>query len=101
MKTLTLINNEWKERVNPAITEQERSILMDTTITKEERIQVAGSIHSRSFVTPLEKDVQQAQIIYEGHKLEGARLISVDIELPSGTGIMNYQVNEEQKQIRF
>jgi hypothetical protein len=47
------------------------------------------------------EDAAAAQALYDQHKIEGADLISADILLPEGTGIINCRLNGEHKQIRF
>ena len=102
MKILTLINNEWKERRTPALTEQERELIKDTSVIKrEERKALAARISEESLITVTAEEASQAQAIYDQHKIEGATLITVNITLPSGTGIINYRFENEHKQIRF
>jgi hypothetical protein len=52
-------------------------------------------------VTASTEDSATAQTIYDQHKLENASLIGVDINLPSGKGIINCRLNGDHKQIRF
>ena len=47
------------------------------------------------------EDAAAAQALYDQHKIEGADLISADILLPEGTGIINCRLNGEHQQIRF
>jgi hypothetical protein len=47
------------------------------------------------------EDAAAAQALYDQRKIEGADLISADILLPEGTGIINCRLNGEHKQIRF
>lgn len=102
MKNLTLINNEWKQRVNPNIAPEERAILENRNESNIEEVQsLTESIKERSFTSVSLEDATTAENIYNQHKLEGANLISVDITLPQGTGIINCRVGGEHKQIRF
>jgi hypothetical protein len=101
MTNLTLINNDWKQRVNPNITEEEKALIKNREAPIEERKAVMDAIRERMFATPSSEDVASAQAIYDDNKIEGCQLISVDVTLPSGSGIINYRVNGEHKQIRF
>jgi hypothetical protein len=101
MKTLTLIDGEWKERVNSEITEQERNVLKNKDITHEKRKQMIDDMRFRHHTHVSQKEARQAQIIYNNNKLEGAELIEADITLPDGCGIINCRLNGEHKQIRF
>lgn len=71
MKTVFLLNNEWKERVN--------SSLLDVS----------------------SEDAEKAQTLYDRYKIDGAELISIEINLSIESGIINCRVNNEHKQIRF
>ena len=51
--------------------------------------------------TASEQDAAQAQALYEQHRIEGADLIAVNINLTLNTGIINCRINGEHKQIRF
>jgi hypothetical protein len=51
--------------------------------------------------TASEQDAAQAQALYEQHRIEGADLIDVNINLPLNTGIINCRIDGEHKQIRF
>jgi hypothetical protein len=101
MKNLTLINNEWKERVNPNITTQEQAIINNPNISIEDRKITMEAIQARTFVNSNANDQAQAQTIYDANKITEAELISVDVSLPSGCGIINCRVGNEHKQIRF
>lgn len=102
MKNLSLINNIWIERINPNITDIERAILEDTTGTStESKLVLINNIKARSVKVSEPEDAAIAQSIYDQQKIENTQLISVDISLPSGHGIINYKVNNEHKQIRF
>jgi hypothetical protein len=101
MKNLTLINNEWKQRVNPNITEAEKAVIENREAPAEERKAVLDAVKERMFETPSSEDVASAQAIYDANKIEGSQLISVDVILPAGSGIINCRVNGEHKQIRF
>jgi hypothetical protein len=101
MKNLTLINNEWKERVNPNTTVEEKIIIENREDKSENRKSVIDAIRSRSFIEVSQEESTKAQNIYDANKIENAELISVDISLPDGYGIINCRVNGEHKQIRF
>lgn len=102
MKNLTLINNEWKQRVNPNITAEERAILENKSEdSAETRRTLMESIKDRSLVDVSAEEATTAQSIYDQNKIEDSDLISVDVTLPQGTGIINCRVNGEHKQIRF
>lgn len=70
MKTLTRINDKWKEC-------------------------------GKSIIAATPEDAAAAQAVYDQHCVEGANLISADITLPEGIGIINCRLNGEHKQIRF
>lgn len=102
MTTLTLINGNWQERKANTLTEAERALLNDTSQeSQEERNTLAERIRQQSFIPATLEEAAQAQSIYDNHRIEEAQLISVDISLPSGTGIINCRLNGEHKQIRF
>jgi DNA-binding response OmpR family regulator len=102
MKNLTLINNEWKQRVAVELTEEERELLETFSDDRhEERTALAERIHSESLIAADTEDAAAAQALYDQHKIEGADLIAADITLPEGTGIINCRLNGEHKQIRF
>lgn len=102
MKNLSLINNVWIERINPNITTEERVILENITLSPN-NIQIAlmENIKTRSSKLADSEDANSAQTIYDQHKLAHSNLISADITLPNGHGIINCRVNNEHKQIRF
>jgi hypothetical protein len=101
MKIVTLKNNEWKEIVDPLVTEEEKTILENTEISQEEREQIIASINSRAYQNISLEETQQAQLIYENNMLEGYNLIDVNIALPDGYGLINCRKNDDHKQIRF
>ena len=102
MKNLSLINDQWTERKNPNITTEERNVLEDKSETnKEARKTLMESIRSRSLVAASTEDAAIAQEIYDQHKITDSVLISVDVTLPDGHGIINCRVNGEHKQMRF
>jgi hypothetical protein len=102
MKNLTLVNNEWKQRIVVELSVQEQALLFDLDESKREEQQIlADRIASESMVTASPEDAIAAQALYDQYKIEGADLIAVDISLPSGSGIINCRVNGEHKQIRF
>lgn len=101
MKNLTLINNIWKVRVDPNITEQEKSIIMNINVDQDIRKNTLNNIKNRSLEDPASEDIVIAQNIYDTNKLPNSILISADVFLPSGNGIINCRVDNEHKQIRF
>lgn len=102
MKNLTLINNEWFYRKNPNVTEEERDILNNKESSNAElRNSTMQAIKSRSLEVASVEDSAKAQALYDANKLVDAKLIAVDISLPSGHGIINCRVVGEHKQIRF
>jgi hypothetical protein len=76
MKTLCLIQNVWKERVSDA----PRSVSL--TVANQD-------------------DADAAHNLYSKHMIPGADIISVEVFLPAGNGIINCRVNSEHKQVRF
>jgi hypothetical protein len=101
MKIVTLKNNEWKEIVDPLVTEGEKAVLENTETSLEEREQIMASINSRAYQNLSPEETQQAQSIYEGNMLEGYNLIDVNITLPDGYGLINCRKDDDHKQIRF
>lgn len=102
MKNLSLVDNNWIERVNPNITSEERTILEDKTMPPSDaKKALMESIKSRSSKPAESSDASAAQALYDQHKLANATLIAVDITLPNGHGIINCRVDNEHKQIRF
>lgn len=100
MKNLTLINNEWKERVTPQLTEQEKALLRGPG-QNEAKKTLMERIRSESLIPAEPAEAEAAQAIYDQHKIEGSDLIAADITLPEGTGIINCRVGGEHEQIRF
>lgn len=102
MKHLTLINNEWKVRIDPNITEQEHSVLQNNDSSNLELQKTTiQNIKNRSLQNATIEDINLAENLYNSHRIENSTLISVDIILPDGRGIINCRVNNEHKQIRF
>jgi hypothetical protein len=102
MKNLTLINNEWKERVAPQLTESDKALLAQRgTEPNEAREALMERIRNESLIAANTEDAAAAQALYDQHKIEGADLIAADITLPEGTGIINCRLNGEHEQIRF
>lgn len=101
MKNLTLINNVWKVRKSPNITEEEKNILNNENVNSELLKLTLDNIKNRSTEDASQEESSLAQNIYDQNKLHDATLISVDISLPDGHGIINCRVNNEHKQIRF
>ena len=102
MKNLTLVDNAWIERINPNITPEERVVLEDRAMPpSDSKKALMENIKARSFKLAEQNDAVVAQNIYDEYKVDDATLISVDISLPDGHGIINCRVNNEHKQIRF
>jgi len=102
MKSLSLVDGTWAERLNPGITAEERAALEDrSTASLDSRKALLESIHSRSSKPAEAADAASAQGIYDQHKIDGSTLIAVDVSLPSGHGIINCRVNGEHTQVRF
>lgn len=102
MKSLSLIDGTWVERVNANITPEERAVMSDSDPSKSEsRKAVVAAVRARSTKPAEAADAASAQAIYDQHKIEGSALIAVDVSLPSGHGIINCRVGGEHKQIRF
>lgn len=76
MKTLCLIGNVWKERL--------------TNTPRNVTLVLANS-----------EDTDKANALYSRHVVANSEVISVEIFLPSETGIINCRVNGEHKQVRF
>jgi hypothetical protein len=94
MKTMMLqCGGKWTAVLPPT---QEQQAEMESA-TAEHLAQVTESLRQPAFAA----DEAAAQAIYDQHKIEGAALISCDITLPEGTGIINCRVDGEHKQIRF
>lgn len=102
MKNLSLVDNNWIERVNPNITPEERTILEDKTIPPSDaKKALMESIKSRASKPAESSDASAAQALYDQHKLSDSTLIAVDVSLPGGHGIINCRIDGEHKQIRF
>jgi hypothetical protein len=102
MRNLTLIGNEWKQRVAVALSDEERALMLNQGADRrEERRALAERIAAESHIAATPEDAAAAQANYDAHKLEGASLIAADIVLPSGTGVINCRLNGEHQQIRF
>lgn len=82
-------------------TEAEKSLLELPSLNQAQFKILAGKLREQSFVDALPEDALVAQAIYDQHKIEGAKLITADISLPSGKGIINCRLNDEHIQIRF
>ena len=101
MKNLTLINNEWKELVDSNITPEEEAILLDESVSLEERLSLSNAIKMRRYQQISEEDLFIVEAIYNKYYLPTSTLISVNIYLPEERGIINCRINGEHKQIRF
>ncbi len=103
MKNITLIDGQWKLRIAPVLTTEEKALLnaVRTEENREAQRTLSTSLHARSLADVTTEDAAQAQAIYDANKLPDAVLISADITLPEGNGIINCRLNGEHKQIRF
>jgi hypothetical protein len=97
MKTLSLINGIWKQKVNPNITKQER---IQLNSSRKSNISLMQDIQERSYVQADPLDIQIAESLFNQYKIENAEFISADIHLPLN-GVLNYRVDNNHKQIRF
>lgn len=102
MRVLTLINGIWKQRTTISLTSEEKSLRQNfEEIKKQDKKALALKIKNNSLVNPSANDSVSAQAIYNSNKITGATLISVEIFLPSGNGIINCKVNKQHRQIKF
>ena len=102
MKNLTIINNEWKERIPLQLSESDKVLLAQQgNKPNEARKALAERIRNGSIIAATPEDAAAAQAIYDQQKIEGADLIAADVSLPEGTGIINCRLNGDHKQIRF
>jgi hypothetical protein len=102
MKSLTLAGNNWKERIEITLSDEDKALLAaQSGETLAARSALLERLREESVHDADPEDVVAAQAIYDQHKIDGADLIAVDIDLPSGTGIINCRVSGEHKQIRF
>ena len=103
MKNLTLINTTWKQRVTPTVTDAERTLLLAPTTSgnREAKRELNESIKTRSLADVSTEEAEQAQAIFDAHKIDGSSLIAADISLPNGIGIINCRVNGKHSQVRF
>ena len=103
MRNLTLINTTWNQRSTPTLNADEKALqaAAPTDENREAKRALAESLRDRSFTNALSEDAAQAQAIYDANKIEGAVLISADITMPDGHGIINCRVNGEHRQVRF
>jgi hypothetical protein len=102
MKNLTLLNNQWKQKVAVELNEEEKALLRNFSEDKRlDRKSLSERVIAESLVTADSEDAGVAQALYDQNKIEGAELISVEVLLPSEIGIINCRLNGEHKQIRF
>jgi hypothetical protein len=102
MKNLTLLNNEWKQKLVVELSDEEQALLFDLDESKREEQQILVERIANESVAPASpEDAAAAQALYDQHKIEGADLMSVDLSLPESTGIINCRLGDEHKQIRF
>ena len=102
MKNVALHDGKWIERVIVRPTAAEKQILSGNASAEEKR-QLRTAMAERSWKPISEAEAAQAQEVFERHALkEDATLISADMSLPAGIGILNYRtVSGEHKQVRF
>jgi hypothetical protein len=101
MKVVTLINNEWKELVDPNITNEEENFILNENNPLEERMELLNNIKQRQYQSISTEEEIIAQNLYNQHNIPNSELINVHIYLPEQRGIINCRVNNEHKQIRF
>jgi hypothetical protein len=102
MNNFTLIGNAWRQKAAVALSEDDRSLLLNRSEDKrDERKALAERIATESHIAAAPEDAAAAQALYDAHKIEGADLVAADISLPGGTGIINCRLNGEHQQIRF
>lgn len=101
MKNITLVNNEWKELVDPNITNEEEEFLLNENLPLEDRLSLYNTIKIRQYQEISEEERSIAENIYNQYSVPNSTLISVNIYLPEERGIINCRVNDEHKQIRF
>jgi hypothetical protein len=101
-KQLILNNSVWKQQVAVDVTKEEEDILNSSNQENDEaRFNIIKKIQNQSFVNPSDEDIATAQSIYDQHKINNSVLISANITIPEGFGIINCKINGEHKQIRF
>jgi hypothetical protein len=98
MKTIELINGEWKVRTDLHITDEQTKILQSRPLWNEQRQALLRELSFYSQAEP--DDAASAQAIFDKVKLDG-EIISASVSLPDGSGIINCRVNGEYQQIRF
>jgi hypothetical protein len=99
----------WIELASVEFTEAEQTLLISTKEEDlESKAELIAEIKTKREKTLGEEESKVAQTIYLGVKpslqeKDVYELIAVNISLDgeTGTGIINYRVNEEHKQIRF
>lgn len=102
MKILAFTNGSWKQKNNLSLTNEEKSLMQNLQEGKKvEKKGLASKIKNDEWSNPSSEDSASTQTIYDNNKIEGARLISAEIFLPDGNGIINCRINGEHKQIRF
>lgn len=102
MRVLTLINGTWKQRITISLTNEEKLLRQNFEESKkQDKKALALKIKNNSLTNASANDSVSAQTIYDSNKIAGATLISVEIFLPNGNGIINCKVNKEHRQIRF
>jgi len=102
MKNLTLLNNQWKQKVAIELNEEEKTLLQNFNEDKRlDRKSLSERVIAESFTSADAEDASVAQDLYDQHNIEGAEFISVDVLLPNKIGIINCRLNGEHKQIRF
>lgn len=100
MTHLMLVGGEWFERINPELTPEQTQALRDPSKGDAHREAVAA-FRERSRRAASEADAAAAQSLYARHSLADATLISAEVTLPSGSGIVNCRVAGKHRQIRF
>jgi hypothetical protein len=102
MKNISLIDGQWKQRVAPQVTKEERDLLNNRDSgSSEAKKALIERIRNESLIAADPADAETAQALYDQHKINGSELIAADILMPDGTGIINCRVDGEHQQIRF
>lgn len=102
MKNLTLLNNQWKQKVAIELNQEEKALLRNFSEDRFlDRKSISERVIAESLIVPDIEDAAVAQALYDQHNIEGAEFISADVLLPIKIGIINCRLNGEHKQIRF
>jgi hypothetical protein len=108
MKTLrSTTEGVWVEIVPIKLTSEQEAMLV-SDISSDSSIALLETIKNNSQIDAAQIDAEKAQDSYLKYKptlllSEHYQLISIDISISdnSATGILNFRLNGEQKQVRF